>query len=271
VIEQPLHHDVAAAHQPHGLGRLFPDQPFDIEHRGAGGIDQRGGAEGACGSLDPPAVPLAPRGGDGGAGQHRGAVFRRVAGVEDHQPRIVHPAVRIFKAGAETGGERRACRVAAEVHRARRGQQAAPADVIVEEQPQPQQPARAQALHVRQDEAQRVDDVRGDGPQRLPLGQRFAHQRELVVLQIAQAAVDQLGRGGRGSLRQIAAFQQQHPRAAPRGVARDARAVDAPTDHRQIELIHDSPASGPYRRPGSGFCLAWPGGIKRRNSVPRSL
>src|SRR3546814_20332309 len=52
------------------------------------------------------------------------------------------------------------------VDRARRGQFPAPPDMVVEEQPEPQQPARPQPVAIRQDEAQRMDDVRRDAPQR---------------------------------------------------------------------------------------------------------
>ena len=118
----------------------------------------------------------------------------RVERVEHHQPRIIDPAIRVFESRAELGLQRRAGRMAVEVDRAGGRQVLAPADVVIKEQPQPQQPARAQALHMRQDEAQRVDDVRGNGPQRLTLGQALAHQGKLVMLEIAQPAVDQLGR-----------------------------------------------------------------------------
>ena len=46
---------------------------------------------------------------------------------------------------------------------------------------------------VRHHEAQRPHDVRRAAQQHLALVQRLAHQRELAVLEVAQAAVDQLG------------------------------------------------------------------------------
>jgi ABC-type Fe3+/spermidine/putrescine transport system ATPase subunit len=42
---------------------------------------------------------------------------------------------------------------------------------------------------------QRPHDVRRGAQQRFALLQRFAHQAELAVFEVAQAAVDQLGAG----------------------------------------------------------------------------
>ena len=44
---------------------------------------------------------------------HLGPALYRVEGVEDHQPRIVDPAVAIFERRTEFRLQRRACRVAA--------------------------------------------------------------------------------------------------------------------------------------------------------------
>ena len=48
--------------------------------------------------------------------------------------------------------------------------------------------------------------------------------------------MDQLGRGRRSRFRQIALFGQANAHAAPRGVARNAGAVDTAADHQQIDL-----------------------------------
>ena len=74
----------------------------------------------------------------------------------------------------------------------------------------------------------------GDAQQDLALGERLGHQAELVVLEVAQAAVDQLRGGRRGRAGEIVLLDQQHRQAAPRGVARDAGAVDAAADHQQV-------------------------------------
>ena len=89
---------------------------------------------------------------------------------------------------------------------------------------------------MRQHERQRLDDVRRLPQHHLALGERLADQPELVVLEVAQAAVDQLGaplRRGRG---EVVLLDQQHLEPAAGGVARDARAVDAGADDEEIEL-----------------------------------
>ncbi len=83
------------------------------------------------------------------------------------------------------------------------------------------------------------------GQQHLALLQRLAHQPELVVFQIAQAAMDQLGRLGGGGAGEIVHFAEPDLERPPRRVAGDACAVDAAADHEQVERpilrsIHDA-------------------------------
>ena len=49
---------------------------------------------------------------------------------------------------------------------------------------------------MRQHKAQRPDDVRRHVQQHFALGQRFPHQAELVLFELAQAAVNQFRGGG---------------------------------------------------------------------------
>ena len=65
------------------------------------------------------------------------------------------------------------------------------------EQPQPEQPGRSQPGMVRQNETQRANDVGRDLPENFALDQRLADQPELVIFEIAQPAMHQLGRPGR--------------------------------------------------------------------------
>jgi hypothetical protein len=63
-----------------------------------------------------------------------------IAGVEQHQPRIVDPAIGIFKTGAEDAGlERGTGGIVREVEDAGRRQQLAPAQMVVDEEAEPQQ------------------------------------------------------------------------------------------------------------------------------------
>ena len=80
----------------------------------------------------------------------------------------------------------------------------------------------------RQQERQRRHQVRGDGlHQPGPLAQRLVDQRERQLLEVAQAAVDQLARPAGGARRQVAGLQQRHGQAAAGGVQRGAGAGDA--------------------------------------------
>jgi hypothetical protein len=89
--------------------------------------------------------------------------------------------------------------------------------------------------------------------QQLALGQRLAHQAELVVLQVAQAAVDQLGGRRRGVARQVVLLAQQHGQATAGQVARDAGTVDAAAHHQHVARDRASRAAhgcAPCRRHG---------------------
>ena len=78
-------------------------------------------------------------------------------------------------------------------------------------------------------------------------GQRFAHQPELVVLEVAQPAVDQLGAPLRRRRGEVVLFDQQHREAAAGGVARDAGAVDAGADDEEIVRLPLLPDMGRSR------------------------
>ena len=60
------------------------------------------------------------------------------------------------------------------------------------------------------------------------------------MLEIAQAAVDQLGRGRGGAGGKIVLLDQQHAQAAAGGVAGNPRSVDAAADDGEVEVGHGS-------------------------------
>ena len=107
--------------------------------------------------------------------------------------------------------------------------------MVVEEQSEPQQPSGAQARMMRQNEAQGADDVGRDLPEDFALDQRFADQTKLVIFEIAQAAMHQLGRPGRRPARQIIHFAEKNGVAPPRRIARDAAAIDAAPNDGEVE------------------------------------
>ncbi len=73
--------------------------------------------------------------------------------------------------------------------------------------------------------------------------QRLAHEAELIMFEVAQPAVDQLGRFRRGAFGKVVCFEQQHARPAPGGIARDAGAVNAAADDDDIIGLHAFRAS----------------------------
>ncbi len=77
--------------------------------------------------------------------------------------------------------------------------------------------------------------------QDLALAQRLADQPELELFEIAQPAMDELGRGRAGMLREIVLLDEQHRLFAHRRVARDRRAVDAAADDEEVEPVHALP------------------------------
>ena len=169
------------------------------------------------------------------AGEDPGAHFARRFQVADDQPRIVHPGIGVdeallegrFQADAELGGR--------QVDGNRLGQGHVPVEMIIEEEAEPQHPARAQVRLVRQHETQRPGEVWRFGQQHLAFLQRLAHQPEFVLFQIAQAAVDELGCLGRGGACEIVHFAKANLERPSRCVAGNTRAVDAAADHEQVE------------------------------------
>src|SRR5690606_29631505 len=63
-----------------------------------------------------------------------------------------------------------------------------------------------------------------------PLGERLPHKTELEMLQIAQAAVNEPGRGAGRAGGDVGLVEQQDGETAERRLARDRGAVDAATD-----------------------------------------
>jgi len=180
-------------------------------------------------------VVAAPLGTDNARARMDGsAAIGRIARVEHDEAGIVHPAVGIFEGRGIAGLERRPCRVVAQVEAARGRQQLAAAQMVVEEEAEAQHPGRTEPGMVRQDETQRPDDVGGEAPQHLALHQRLAHQAELVVLEIAQSTVDELGGRGGGGAGEVALLEEDGCKSPSGRIARDAAAIDAPSDDSEV-------------------------------------
>jgi hypothetical protein len=92
-------------------------------------------------------------------------------------------------------------------------------------------------------ETQGSDDVRGGVEEYFPLDQRFMDETEVVLLEIAQTAVDKLGRGGGRGGGEIAFLAEKNRKAAAGGIASNAATVDATADDGKIENLtqHSAP------------------------------
>jgi hypothetical protein len=156
--------------------------------------------------------------------------------------------------------QRRAGRARAQGYRAGRRQEIARRQVVVQEQAGADHPRGPLPWHpgrLRHQEAQRADDVRRALEQHFALGQRLAHEAEMVLLQIAQAAMDQLAGRGRRVLGQVVLFAQDDGQAAPGRVARDPGAVDAATHDEDVAIdtfytlshVHRAPVRRTPARP----------------------
>ena len=109
--------------------------------------------------------------------------------------------------------------------------------MVVEKQTEPQQPAWPQPGVVGQDETERPDDMRRDLPENFAFDQRLANQPELIIFQIAQPAVNELGRPRRCAARQIIHFTEENRISTPRRVAGDTAAIDAAADDSEVEHL----------------------------------
>ena len=188
-------------------------------------------------AVGPPDLGRASPGPDDRAAGHS------IERVEQDQPRVVDEAVGIFEGAAEPALRERFARgIRREIERPGRRQKLPAAEVIIEKQPEPQQPGRPQLLMMRKDEAQRLDDVRRHPPQHLALDQRLADQAKLIIFEVAQAAVDQLGRPGRRPAGQVVHFTKENGKSASCGVAGDAAAVNsAANDGEVVDLVQALP------------------------------
>ena len=108
---------------------------------------------------------------------------------------------------------------------------------VVHVQPEAEQAVGARAAEGGHDHRQRPHEVRGERGVDLALEQRLAHEPEVEVLQVAQAAVDELARARRGAGGVVGLLDQRDRVAARGGVERDAGAGDAAADHQHVERL----------------------------------
>jgi hypothetical protein len=187
--------------------------------------------------MELPVRSVGPGRDDTGPGANVGAASTRVARVEDHQPGVIDPTVGVLEAATEPPVQRLSELVSGQVQGLGRRQELAAADVVVEEQAEAQKPCRPLAAVVRQDEAQGPNDMGRHRPEDFAFDEGFSHQAELEVFQIAQSAVHQFGRHGRGPARQVVHLAQADRIAAPGGIARNAATVDPAADNEDVVAV----------------------------------
>ncbi len=228
---------------PRGRGdagkRAVDPRPCRVHHNAC--VRFAGGAGPLVGFTDDVAIAGATDGGDAAACADIRAARAGVPCVEDDEAGIVHPAVGVLESGAVFRLERLALGGGRKVQRCGWRQALAAAEMIVEEQSGAQQPRGPEARMVRQYKSQRPDDVRRVRPQDLALDQRLAHQPELVVFEVAQAAMDELRRPGRSGAGEVIHFGKRHAVAAPGRITGDAAAVNAATDDEDVAVSRHWP------------------------------
>ena len=248
VVEEFRHHDVAPLDQPDpgrrpgaACERAGPADPWTARVDDAPRRDGDALARYPVGKDRGPARAARRERDAGGAGADLRTPGAGIAGVQYHQPRILHPAVRVLEGPAIAAPQRAPARVPAEVDARARRQLVAPAEAVVEKEAQPDRPPGAHPGVMREHEAHRPDDVRGVAQEHNALAQGAAHEAEVAVLHVAKPAMDQLGAGRRGVRGQIVLLAQQHVEAAPRRVPGDAGAVDTAADDEQIDRARRRP------------------------------
>ena len=90
----------------------------------------------------------------------------------------------------------------------------------------------------RRHERQRAHEVRRDrAHQQRPLARGLPGEAPLAVLEVAQAAVDELGAPAARAVGEVAALEQRDRQPARGGVERDAGARDAAADHDEVDRL----------------------------------
>ena len=85
-----------------------------------------------------------------------------------------------------------------------------------------------------------IDEVGGDVFHGPALPQGFPHQTIFHVRQVAQAAVDELGRGRRGGFGKIPLFEKNHPQPSTGSLVSKGRPGNAAADDNDVEYAFRS-------------------------------
>ena len=107
-------------------------------------------------------------------------------------------------------------------------------EIVVEKESGAQHPLGPQMRFMRQHKLQRLDQMWRNAKQDFTLSQSFADKAEFVMFEVAQTAVNELGRPLRSVRSEVVFFDEQHRQAAPNSIACNACAVDSAADNENI-------------------------------------
>ena len=108
---------------------------------------------------------------------------------------------------------------------------------VVHVQPHAHEQVGTLAVEARHQQRQRVHEVRREVHHQPALEQRLAHEAEVEVLQVAQAAVDELARAAGGAAGVVGLLDERDRVAARGGVERNASSGDPAADHHHVEAL----------------------------------
>ena len=137
---------------------------------------------------------------------------------------------------------------------------------VVQDQARPDVGALDHLLVQRVHEGNRLDQVRGElGHEQVAFPQGLVDELEVELLQVPQAAVDELARPAGGARGQVARLHQGHPQPPGRRVQGGPRARDAAADDQHVEPLGRQPAE--HRGPVAGVESA----VTRHHPSPMQL
>ena len=233
---------------------LVGPHPGGVDHHRGPDLEGLAAVRGHRGPVDP-AVGTGDEGGHPDVvGGHRPVVEHRGAEHGQGQPGVVGPGVPVEEAGHQPVGPE-----GGHVGEGLRPGHllVAPADAHPAGQVVEPQGGRVDAGHApvdhpvlaeqRDQEGERGDQVGGVVEQPLALGQVLVDQAVLVLLEVAEPAVDQLGRLGRGARGEVVLLDQGGPEAPAGGIERHAGAGDPAADDQHVECSAASRARASSR------------------------
>jgi hypothetical protein len=139
---------------------------------------------------------------------------------------------------------------------------------VVHVQAQAEHAIRALALERGDDEGKRADEVRRQGDHQLTLEQGLADQAEVELLEVAQAAVDELAGAAGGARGVVGLLDQRDAVAAGGGIESDAGAGDPAADHDEVEGVAAQRRDGVLTRDHGSQTTYWSGAARSGASLP---